>query len=610
MKHWRSKVLALGGVAALAAAIPAIGQNAQSPESLLPPGFGDPKALPPPVQPTTPTPAAPSAAPPSARPAAPAAPRSLEGLEGIIENASDEDLEALANLPPPIEIPDASRRPTDVVGVLERGNWGLGADAFAGANGRFLSTLMRRLDAPLPSRWNSMLLRRALLSRIPAPASVQPVDWVAERAWLLLRMGEADAARMLVQSIDVDQFTPKMFSVAVQTALATADPAALCPLIEPGRKTSDEPVWVLGDAICASLSGEAGRASSLIEQTRRRGRIGGIDLVLAEKVVGSGENTRRAVTVEWEPVDSINSWRFGLAAATGVEIPERLMSAASPHMRAWQARAPMLPVEQRVAAAYTAASLGVFSNASLVEMFSLIGDATDASEMSESMAGRLRQTYVARTGQARVAAMRALWEEAKNPTERHARSILTASAAARLAPNPAFGNDIPDLLASMLTAGYDQQATRWSGVVEGLDGQAGEVAWALLATASPDPAVEISAARVEAFRDGDESKDGHRTRLLFAALAGLDRLDAGARDQLAGDLGVRIGLSNGWTEMLERAVQGRQPGTVALLAAIGMQTGGWAGVPPEHLYQIVSALRRVGLGYEARMIAAEAVARG
>ena len=31
-----------------------------------------------------------------------------------------------------------------------------------------------------------------------APRNVNPVDWVAERAWLLLRMGEADAARMLV----------------------------------------------------------------------------------------------------------------------------------------------------------------------------------------------------------------------------------------------------------------------------------------------------------------------------------------------------------------------------------------------------------------------------
>jgi hypothetical protein len=40
-----------------------------------------------------------------------------------------------------------------------------------------------------------------------------------------------------------------------------------------------------------------------------------------------------------------------------------------------------------------------------------------------------------------------------------------------------------------------------------------------------------------------------------------------------------------------------------------MQTGGWIGVPPEHLYHVLSALRRVGLEYEARMIAAEALAR-
>jgi hypothetical protein len=40
-----------------------------------------------------------------------------------------------------------------------------------------------------------------------------------------------------------------------------------------------------------------------------------------------------------------------------------------------------------------------------------------------------------------------------------------------------------------------------------------------------------------------------------------------------------------------------------------MQAGDWRGVPPGHLFQIVSALRQVGLGYEARMIAAEAMTR-
>ena len=53
----------------------------------------------------------------------------------------------------------------------------------------------------------------------------------------------------------------------------------------------------------------------------------------------------------------------------------------------------------------------------------------------------------------------------------------------------------------------------------------------------------------------------------------------------------------------------RQPATVILLAAVGMQTKNWGGVPPAALYRIVAALRAVGLGGEARMIAVEALSR-
>ena len=130
---------------------------------------------------------------------------------------------------------------------------------------------------------------------------MNPVDWVAERAWLLLRLGEADAARMLVADVDVDRFTPKMVQVAVQSALANADAPALCPL-EDGIKKYDPGVIRLVQAMCASLSGESDAASAMIDQARRYGRIGGVDLALAEKVVGAGANGR-ASTIEWEPVD-------------------------------------------------------------------------------------------------------------------------------------------------------------------------------------------------------------------------------------------------------------------------------------------------------------------
>lgn len=602
MKRWRNKLFLLGGVAALGVAIPAFSQDAP----VLPPGFGAPDTSSPTnTQQPQQTQQEPANEPAPSRTPRPPRSRSTE-FDGLSVTDSVDDLEeelARANLPPPIEIPDSARRSTDVVGPLGPDNWGLGQGAFGNANGRFLSTLMRRTDAPLPSRWASILLRRALLTRAPAPSSVNEVDWVAERAWLLLRMGEADAARMLVQAVDVDKFTPKMFSVAVQTALANADPAALCPLVEPGRKTSDEPVWPLAEAMCAALEGDASTASAAIDQARRRGRASDVDLLLTEKVIGAGTNTRRAVTVQWDEVEAINSWRFGLAAATGADIPQRLLRDAGQRMRAWHARAPMVPLDQRVDSAQVAAALGVFSNASLVEMYSLIADGLDVTEIEGSVGAKLRQAYAGRTARARIDALTDLWEQADNPTDHYSRRILTAVAASRLPPIEPLQDVAPELIESMFSAGMDRHAARWAEVAGALGGEAGERAWALLAVGAPR-AGDISTGDIEDYAGGD-----FRAKLLFAALAGLGRIDQDEASRLAERMEVPIGRENRWTRMINAAARNRQPGTVAILAAAGMQTPSWRGVPPEHLYHITLALRQVGLEYEARMIAAEALTR-
>ena len=603
MKRWRTRAACLGGAGAiaLAFAIPAAGQRDRAPESLLPPGFGEqpapPRETPKPVE-AQPNATGQPAAPPAAPGAAPAQPVTAD--EPAVADAAEQDLALDApEAPKPTEIPDSARRPTNFVGPLTPANWGLGPHAFGQVNGAFLSALMRRLDAPLPSRWTSILLRRAMLSQVPTPAYVQDVDWIAERAWLLLRMGEADGARALVQSVDVDRFTPRMFTVAAQTALATADPAALCPLVEPGKAISDEPIWPLADAMCAALQGDSARASQLIDEARGRSGAGGIDVLLAEKVVGAGLNTRRAVAIQWEGVDSLNSWRFGLASATGLEIPDRLIDGTGLQVRAWEARAPMVPLEKRLHAAQAAAALGVFSNASLVEMYSLIGDQTDPSEIEDSVAGKLRRAYIAGKVSDRIAAMGRLWDEPKDPIGRYASSILTAAAAARIPPSVNYRDRAGDLIASMLTAGFDRQAMRWGPVVDSM-GDDGDRAWALLAVASPRASVDLSPSRVQAFV---KRAEGQRGRMLVAALAGLGRFNDPA------SLGVDPVRRTRWSAMLAAAAHNGEPGTVALLAAVGMQTGGWAGVPPEHLYQIVSALRQVGLEYEARMIAAEAMSR-
>jgi len=598
MKSWRNKALLLAGGAALLIALPALSQNA--PESLLPPGFGDPQTLPPPEEKAAPTPQPSSPSSPASPSAAPAAP--LEGL-------AEADPEDVAEVEPPrptnyFTIPEGEARPVYLVGVLEPGNRGLGPDAFGAGNGRFLAELMNRLDAPLPSRWTSILLRRALLSRLQAPAGIHPTDWVAARADLLLRMGEADAARMLVQSVDREYYTPRMIEVAAQTALATSDPAALCPLVEPAQRGSNDAVWTLAEAMCAALEGEGARAAALVDEARGRGGAGGIDLMLAEKVIGAGSESRRAATIDWEGVGGINPWRFGLASATGTQIPDPLWNGAEPRLRAWYARAPMMPLEQRLEAASVAAALGVFSSQSLVEIYSLMLDQTDPADLAGTVAARLRAAWTESGPNERLSAMRAIWDEQN--VNSYGRLILTAGAAARIPASADHASDARNLIASMLSAGLDRRAAAWAPVIQ----ESGdERAWAMIAVSSPEGAVDLSPDRVEQFIAADDSAEQRRARLLVAGLVGLGRISDGDVNRLASAAGVDLGGDDRWSQAIDAAARARQTGTVVLLAGVGMQTNGWSGVPPRHLARIVRALRAVGMDYEARMIAAEAVAR-
>src|SRR6059058_4630889 len=325
----RIKPLLIASAAAAALALPVLAQQAPQPAPA-------PAAQPP----------ANTVAPATAQPVA---------TQDTESTASDETaVEEVANLnlpppPPPVEYPGWARRDLWVVGSLDPEREGLGADPWGGASGAFLSTLMRRMSTPIASRWAHIALRDALLARVRAPRDVNPVDWVAERAWLLLRMGEADAARMLVADVDADRFTPKMVQVAVQSALANGDPPALCPL-EDGIKKYDPGIQRLVQAMCASLAGEPEAAAAMIDQARRFGRIGGVDLALAEKVVGAAANGR-ASTIEWEPVDSLTAWRFGLSTGTGMLPPDRLVNASPTRLRAFAARAPLLTAQQRLPSA-------------------------------------------------------------------------------------------------------------------------------------------------------------------------------------------------------------------------------------------------------------------
>lgn len=596
---------ALSGVA-LATGIPAIG--ADDPKSLLPPGFGEPD------QNTEKAPVPNQAKPTEGGPGIGQLPDSGNAAVPATDSATDEsalaqDEEVPIDLTALQDLPSGKHRSTAQVGVLAASDGDMGALAFGQQNGKYLSYLMRKTPAPIASRWASILLRRALLSRANTPRGVAGADWVAERAWLLLRMGEADSARMLVQSVDVDQYTPKMFQVAMQAALANADPAGMCAMVGSAAEHSKEPAWDFAKAICSALSGDSAEASSQIDIAKARSSSG-IDGLLAEKVVGAGINTRRAVVIQWDDVPVLTAWRFGLANATAVDIPDRLLSGTSPRLNAWRARAPLVAVEKRMHDAEIAAALGVFSSSALVDFYGQVADVTDASAISDTPQDFLRKAYDETDPSERVDAMRALWnEQSLDALDSYARLIVTARAAARLEPDSALSGNLGSLVAAMMSAGLDVQASEWARTVSDSTDSDSLTAWGLLAVGAPGRAVDWSSSRIESFQSKVGGENGLKGKFLFAGMAGLGRLGPADVSAMAQSLEIPIAREDAWTRALARAVSAREPGTVAILCALGLSGSDWSAVSPEHLYHVVLALNSVGFGPEARMIAAEALTR-
>jgi hypothetical protein len=358
--------------------------------------------------------------------------------------------------------------------------------------------------------------------------------------------------------------------------------------------------WNMARAICASYAGEARQAERDLQRILYYGEAPRIDALLAQRFAGAAGEGRRAVNIEWNGVEELTPWRFALSRALGVELPEGLREGAGIRFDIGDVLMPAVPLQERAAAADRAGARGVISSAAMVDLYSQLY-AEEIAGAQRARAVTLREAYVASDPAGRLAAMQELWGDGSD----YGRQVLTAYAAARLPVDEDLLDDAPRILASMLAAGLDRNALRWGAAVrEGSEG------WALLALAQPQRATQVSRGAVDRFISDDGSSSRRKSRFLVAGLAGLGRLDMGAASALAGDLGVDLDRTSPWSQRIDRAAELRNPTLVALLAGLGMQGDGWDKMTARHLFHIVRSLRQVGLDAEARMIAAEAVARG
>lgn len=598
------------------------------PEDLLPPGFDRPAPSPTAPSPTGARPARPAPAPAPARaatrpamrpgevvqalPGSPSAQAALPpaGGAGIdlarlptleqLDRMSTDELDELFGLKPKVDIPPAAQRGMERVGVIAPDEGGLPVFSLARQPAALVRAALAGTRGPLVSRWGHILLRRALASRLAAPAGMDPAEFAALRAALLNRMGEHAVARALVQDIDTANYIPALTDAALAAYVGTADILGACPAVRLARSGRDDAEWRMIAAICAAFSGEGTNAGRDLRRLMASGRAERIDALLAQRFAGAAGSARRSVTIEWNDVERLTPWRFALANAMGADIPAALLDRAGPAYAIAGATAPMLPPAQRAPGADPAARRGVLSAAAMVDLYAQIHEEETDGPLAETTQG-LRTAYVAADRAARLSAIKALW--GKGAGDPYGRWVLTAYAAARLDPAEDFAADAGPLIASMLTAGLDRDAARWAGVVD-----TGSLGWALITLARPGQA-QVSGGQLGGFVGDDASERRLRSRLFLAGLAGLGRATDGTITDYSKELGVDLTRRSRWTQAIDGAAAGRNQALVVLLAGLGMQGEGWGQMTAVHLFHIVRALDAVGLGAEARMIAAEAVAR-
>ncbi|MEW9854014.1 hypothetical protein [Novosphingobium sp. M1R2S20] len=625
----RPALLIAGAALTLSSAL-ALAQGA--PESLLPPGFNDPAPTPAPrpspaskaAQPRpapapSPAPSATVSAPviqplPSQSPAEPPTPTSTEEQgEGTLKRLpsldelarmTPEDFQELLGLKPDFDMPSGARRAMVNVGLIDESEGGLAGDVLARQNGRLVRASLAGNRGTLVSRWGHILLRRALASRLDAPHGMTPQEFLALRVGLLLRMGEPDAARAIMQDINAGNYTPELNAIALNVYADNSDFTGICPVMAAQTADREEPQWTVAKSMCSAFRGNGATAAAQLERYRVRGIMPRIDLLLAQKYAGAAGRSRRAVTIEWDDVTDMTPWRFGLSNAVGVEPPQRLMNDAGVRYDYVTAVAPAVSLSRRASAADRAGATGVLSSAAMVDLYGQLYADPDITGDWSDRAEKLRDAYVLEDPSARLAAIRSLWEGAAGKPQTYGRQVLTARAAARMPVNAEMAESAAPLIASMLAAGLDANAMRWADVVE-----PGSEGWALLALANPNGSARVSNGDIATFIDSDESDRARKSAFLVAGLAGLGRISADAVNDYASDLGINLGGETRWTRAIEGAARNGDEVTVAYLAGLGMQGTSWSQMTPRYLYHIVSALRAVGLEAEARMIAAEAVAR-
>ncbi|MBT7613779.1 MAG: hypothetical protein HN577_11270, partial [Rhodospirillaceae bacterium] len=470
--------------------------------------------------------------------------------------------------------------------------------------------------------------RRLLLTAASAPQG-EVGDLLGARIDRLIALGLQNDVPGLIRSAGQQALTPAGHRAGVDALLLDANNDAACQAARDALATSNDDAIALALIFCQRLAGEDSAAELGIAILQDTG--GEVDdrFLELDRGIASGQ------PVALESLDQATPLLFAMALATGASIPEdALLDAPAPLLRAIS-RLEALPLETRLRAAERAVAAGAMSGGELGDLYRLAtfndDQIVNALSRADDAAGPVGRALLFQAAlQQSLAAARA---EAISALLRHAAaedgqagflavSRATGSEIAALVPGAELAWFSGEAAMALLAAGMPEAAARWWPLLEdrarndSVAAAQAAVLWPIYRIAFgeqlPDDGTRMRQWWDASARLAPERVVG-QAEMYVALLAAFD--DRSAENLIVETLATPPAIETpdatvisdaGLLLALEAASREDRLGETVLLALVALGSGGPATADPMVLRAVVDALREVGLGREARLLAMEA----
>lgn len=512
-----------------------------------------------------------------------------------------------------------------VVGLLDESQGGFGAAMWAGSNRVRIERLLPRLPMGTLSPAMQNLARRLLLSTAAVPeGEAEARSLLGLRVERLMAGGRVSDVNELLRLAAASLEDPAFARAEVDGLLLAGNNSAACDKVSNLVRSGGSNYWIKTLAFCRALDKDNASVNLALALLRDQGDVGDEAFFTLIAALGEGVEVTIASLIDPAPL------HIAMLRAARMTVPPDAVLGAQPAILTAIAAVPNATIDTRLEAAERAEGAGALTAGELAEIYQAVPftpvELRNAVQRAEGQSGPMVNALLFQIAKistatiARAAALQAAWRAGRDQGGFGTAARVNLDAARALAASPEVVWVSGEAARALLAAEDPASAWNWLdlAMAEGALGDAAAAAmadrmWPLLQMADPEGAFMRDQDRAENWwrelLDAAEPEEFDRVALLFTLYGALGSpVPPQAWDPLfASPLTVTGYMPSPAVERaLDEASRAGRIGETVLLALLALGEVGAEGADPAALFDVIVALRRVGLTVEARAIALEA----